>query len=369
MKVYPPRSAVILRVALPLAIAAIALCSSCKKQASGDDLLVPGHSAMGIEVRKDDSASIVRKLGMYDKIATMQFGGRMFMYGKLGIGFQFGGRNSIYYSPLNHDSTVTQIVLFNEQTLDDKKILGCRLLTKEGLGMKSSPLDFIKAWGEAPFLQKPIDKRIDENFTGALFYPGLLVGFRNGAPNTMYVRYMQSPNPEILKKVVSQPIVANQEAGGIKLGMSLEEVRAILGTTYFKYKKMDADFWFYPEYAIKIQFGIPPIEGAPTSAFADSTLTGKVTAITVIGKKVYEGELCPAGYVGTTAQGVTPGMPVAEMRAKLGEPKQFVGITTTMGGMPYYLYPGLVAFVDGATETVNHISVTKEGYPLDAPGQ
>ncbi len=355
--------------ALSAFVATLALVSSCSKSGGGNDIIVPGHSVLGVEVRKDDSMSIVRKLGPCDNMATMQFGGRLMMYYKLGIGFQFGGRNSIYYSPLLRDSTVTQIVLFNEQTLDDQKVLQCRLRTKEGLGMTSSVGDFMRAWGDPPFVQKPIDRRLDENFSGAVYYPGLLVGFRNGAPNTMYVRYMQEDNPEILKKVIGQPIVANEQAGGIKLGMTREEVKQMLGDTYFKYKKMDADFWFYPEYSIKVQFGIPPIEGAPTSAFADTALTGHVTGITVVGKKIYEGELCPRGYEGTTSTGVKPGMPIADMRDKLGEPLQFVGVTSTMGGMPYYIYPGLVVFVDAATETVNHILVTKEGYPIDAPGQ
>lgn len=353
-----------------IVLAACATMIACsKREANEKELFTPGVQAGGIKIFVDDSASVVAKLGPPEYISTLPTSGSMFMYPKLGMGIQFGGLGTVYHSPLEHDSTVSQVVLVSARVIDDRKFEMSKLRSPEGATLQSTAPDIVRLYGEPPFVQAPVGKRVDDQFTGVVIYPGAMYSFRDGKVGMISLRYAPPADTPTLKRVIALPIVPGKSLGGLEIGMTREQVIAVLGQTRYKYSKLSAEFWLYPQYSIKVQFGVPPVEGARSEQFFDTARSGRVTGLTAISQKLFEGQLCPQSYTGTTPQGLAIGMPSHLIREKLGEPIKMVPSEggQIQGGFIYLVYDGVVYFVDPYAATIHHILVADPAVPLEIP--
>ncbi|HET7152787.1 MAG TPA: outer membrane protein assembly factor BamE, partial [Candidatus Kapabacteria bacterium] len=222
---------------------------------------------------------------------------------------------------------------------------------------------FLTKYGEPVLKQAPIGTVMDENFTGVLYYPGFETSFENGRMRWISVVYIPAGDTAIARRVENSPIIPDSTLGGITLGMTEDQVRQLLGETHYKYQKLNADFWYYPQYAIKVQFGIPPVEGQLVNKFVDSTYIGKVTGITAAPRGFFEGILSAEEYKGTTPNGIGIDTAAFVVHQKNGDPIEPLQANPRIGAVRAE-YKGIVFYMDPQTQAVNHIFVTNTDLKL-----
>lgn len=373
-------------IACVVAAAAISACRFSPAPSADSDLFVPGVGAAGVLLGVDDSNAVRTKIGPPEAEKHLRGNGIIWVYPSRGMALQFGELSSTYHSPLDADSTVLQIFLFTKRIIDSTEIEQCTLHTREGVTLLSPPTDFIRLLGEPSWLDMPAGQRMEPEATVRMYYPGMLAPFSEGKINSVTLRFFPPTDSAVLKRVVNQPIIAGKSAAGVSLGMTPEQVRSILGPTTLKMKKVEAEYWFYPQYAVKIQFGIPPTEGMHSQALYDSTYADKVTGIITLARTVFDGEAIPVNYTGVTAGGLHSGQKINAMRELLGDPVHYAseavanakGITmftppgTLVGGTgmcglyPFYLYDGIAFFENRVDSTIDHIIVTYTQLPFES---
>ena len=346
----------------------ILIISGCKKGPRDSELIVPGVRAGNIMIGVDDSATVTSKLGTPDNIVQLRPAGAVWLYSKKGIGVQFKGDMTLYSDIAHPDSTVTKILLLRTQMINDQHVESSTMQTAQGLSVESSPHDFIHTLGEPIWIQMPVGMVVDDpNFAGSLFYPGMTVNYNIGKVHSITLDYSPVADSTGVAKFDSQPIEAGQSLGGIKLGMTTDQIQQLLGPTKFQYSKLTAQFWLYPQYALKIQFGIPPVEGMRSSQFIDTQYIGKVTGVTGLPKNFFEKKLCFVQYQGKTPQGLGVGSAFSDVQEKLGSPDSVKTNPADMLRMAEY--PGIVFFIDMRTQSVDHILVKNPDLPVDIPSQ
>ena len=363
MALFIKRSKLFLFIAA--AVAGMLVGGGCSKKPPVTELIEPGIGAGGIVIGTDDSVAVVKKIGLPDYKSPSPFGNVLWMYPQKGLGLQFGTGRNIYKAINDVDSTVSQIFMFNAQTIDNKKFTMCNFRTADGLSLDMKAPDVFKRYGKPLLKQAPIGAQMDENFSGVLYYPGFEVSFEMGRMRWISVIYLPPGDTTIAHRVESEPIVPGSSLGGISLGMTEDQVHQLLGDTRYKYQKLDADFWYYPQYAIKVQFGVPPIEGQLVNKFLDTAYTGKVTGITAVPLGYFEGVLSAEQYKGMTPDSIGITTPAYLVRQN-GDPLEPPNPNLQTGTIRAK-YKGIVFYFDTRTQDVNHIFVTNTdlNFPLE----
>lgn len=350
-------------------------------------MFTPGEQAAGIHLGVDDSSTVKAKLGEPEYRSQLATGGTMFMYPQLGMGVQIReGLTAMYHSTFETDSLVSEIVLFPATTIDKREFKMCTLRSPEGATIQSTAVDFLKKYGESAFKAVKGSTTINDQYTGEMVHRGMKSTFRDGKLTTLTIVSYPHTDSAVLRSVINAPIVPGVSLGGVSMGMTLQQVQSLLGPTSLKYTKLNAEFWYYPQYALKVQFGIPPTEGSASQPFFDTAHKGQVTAIIGIRKTFFEGEVCSDAFEGRTAQAFSfVGLPSVSIAEKLGKPLQFVsaldimmnqgpnmsfqGIVHTAGSKfgryPFYVYDGIAYFIDPRAEVVNHVMVTDIKLPME----
>jgi len=354
-----------LRILTCSAFVGVAVFWGCHLKPSGNKLFIPGKSAGELQIGVDDTNAVKRKIGEPEFRAPFRENGALWMYPSMGLSLQFKGKKSLYTPVLTPDTTIVKILLLQQQEINDKKYSACTLQSPEGITVNSSVADVIRKYGQPLVIQAPIGMNLEnDNYTGSLYYPGMAAIYSQGKMKWIELAYSPSMDSNIARKVDDQPIVAGKTLGGISLGMSHDDVLNLLGDTKFKYQKLNAEYWLYPQYALKVQFGVQPIEGQRTQRFTDTSYLGKVTGITGTAKSFFEGELCCTEYTGKTADGIGVGTSWSTVQEKFGPSIDTIKVSTEVGILRA-VYNGIVIYVDPQTQGVHHILVTDPNIPID----
>lgn len=349
------------------AIAAAALVAACRYQPSQDKVIVPGVRAGNIIFHQTDSVGVIRVIGAPEYITDLGPRTSLWMYPSKGMGVQFGVPQTLFTKTFIRDTTVGAVYLYAQTTIDDHPFVECALVTDRGLTLRATEAEVRATYGPPVYDNAPRGLPVGTPLTGVLAYPGITFSFRQGKMEYMMVRFSPPTDSARYRMIAGRPIVAGQGAAGITLLEPIDSVRAALGEPAFSFQKLDAEYWFYPDLGLRLQFGIPPVEGQRTQTFSlDSSKLGRVSGIFPMSAGAFGGELCNVSYLGADDKGITLGTAASDVRARRGEPKQILPTDPLVYGMSLWRYDGITYFINVKTQAVDHIAVAAPGISDDA---